>query len=104
MHVYIFEYASGEELTVFAESFDQAAELFVIHRWLQGIKDESFAIRRALREVKDRQREHMIEAMRRREIGIGRYDPNEGYTVVPVIDAGEEGTGAPWDNIHGCDK
>jgi hypothetical protein len=97
---YIFdvEFGSSETLTIFAESFDQAATIFVTYQSLHGNEPECFTIGRAtIRAARDgRVREHMRIAMRRREIGIGRYDPETGYTVVPVIDANDGGTGTPW--------
>lgn len=93
------EFAGDETLTIFADSFDQAATLFVAYRSLQGNEPECFTIGRVtLRATRDqRQREHMRRALNRGEIGIGRYDPEEGWRVLPVIDADQEGTGAPWD-------
>jgi hypothetical protein len=100
-HAYIVERDWDEPLTIFAESVDQAASLYLTFKALKGHQEpERFSIARAARGIKDdRRREHMRTAMRRREIGIGRYDPEAGYTIVPVIDANEEGTGAPWDNL-----
>jgi hypothetical protein len=97
--MFTVEFADNETLTIFANSFDQAATLFVTYRSLQGNEPERFTIGRAtLRATSDRrQREHMRIALNRREIGIGRYDPEEGWRVLPVIDADKEGTGAPWD-------
>ena len=98
-HGYIVEFGDGETLTVFAESTNQAATIFITYRELHGhTMPESFSIGRALKEIRNpRQREHMRSALRRCEIGVGRYDPSQGYDVVPVLDADQEGSGAPWD-------
>jgi hypothetical protein len=100
-HCFKIEFGQDEVLTVFAESVNQAADMFITWRMLNGHEEpESFAIAKGFRDVTDqRQREHMRVAMLRREIGVATYDAEEGYRVVPVIDAGLEGTGAPWDDL-----
>jgi hypothetical protein len=100
-HAYTVEGVWHEPLTVFAESFDQAATIYVTYRVLQGQDEpEQFSIGRAARGITDeRQREHMRVALHRREVGIGQYDPAHGWRVLPVIDADQEGSGAPWDTM-----
>lgn len=97
-HAYIVEREWDEPMTIFADSFDQAANLYLAYMALRGDDPEQFSIGRGARGIQDeREREHMRIALNRREIGIGRYDREEGWRVLPVMDADEEGTGAPWD-------
>lgn len=98
-HAYTIERPWDAPLTIFAESFDQAASIYLTYKALQGHQEpEQFSIARAARGLKDeRQREHMRIALNWRVTGIGRYNREEGWRVLPVIDANQDGRGAPWD-------
>lgn len=97
-HCYTVKHGFDLPLTVFAESADQAASIFLIYRSLKGLEEPAeFSIASGFRGLQDeRKREHMRVAMLRREIGIGIYDPEEGFNVFPVIDAAEGGELYPF--------
>lgn len=81
--MHIFEIRSGQEAkaTVFARSHDQAAQLFMAWRMLNGIEvPEPMEVFEHHPQGTQR---HADKALSLGVAGIGYYDPHAGWTIVP---------------------
>lgn len=79
------------EVAVFAHSYDQAAELFLSWHVIRNPDTApSFEIRERNAAWPGLDTSALHEALRRGVIGVGRYDPAEGWQIIPPADFWEE--------------
>ena len=90
MHLYLVTAANGPELSVFAESFNGASELYLA--WWLAHRDEplpSFEVKQRNASWPGLDTKLLDEALSLGIAGIGRFDPNKGWTIVSPT-CGEE--------------
>jgi hypothetical protein len=83
MHLYLVTPADGPELSVFAESFNGASELYLV--WWLARRDEplpSFEVKQRNASWPGFDTKLLDEALSLGIAGIGRFDPNNGWTIV----------------------
>lgn len=91
MHLYQVTPTAGPELSVFADSFDQASNLFMAW-WLVHQNDPlpSFEVKQRNRAWLGPDTQLLEEALSRDLAGIGHFDPAKGWTIVSPAYVEEE--------------
>lgn len=90
MHLFEVITIDGIILSVFAESFEDAATLFTgWHVANHGTLIPDFEIRQRNPRWPGLNTQHLVQAMAQGETGIGRYDPKHGWAILSPLDRGE---------------
>ncbi len=77
--------ASGAKLSVFATGFDEAAGIFTA--WYANHHDDylsKFEVAERNPSWLGLNTEHLLEALALNISGVGRYDPNKGWEILPT--------------------
>lgn len=85
MHLYLVTPSDAPELSVFAETFTQASELFTVW-WLTHRKGTlpSFEIKQRNPSWQGLDTKLLAEALSLDLAGIGNFDPIQGWTISPI--------------------
>lgn len=85
MRLFQITMASSAKLSVFAKSYDQAAGIHI--DWFAnhyGDSASSFEVAERNPSWPGLNTQHLKEALALKTAGVGRYDPNKGWTIVPT--------------------
>lgn len=90
MHLFEVIGTDGTILPVFGENFDEAATLFTAwHMVNQAGELPDFEVRQRNPRWPGLNTQHLVEALARNTVGIGRYDPRKGWSIVSPLDRPE---------------
>ncbi len=85
MHMFKIIATGSATLTVFAESYDAAAEVFAgWHLGTYGTQPGAFEVLKRNRRWQGLNRAHVDAVLARGITGVATYDPTEGWTVTPL--------------------
>jgi hypothetical protein len=90
MHLFEIIATDGTILPVFGDDFDEVATLFTAWHMVNREGElPDFEVRRRNPRWPGLNTQHLVEALARNTVGIGRYDRRKGWSIVSPLDRPE---------------
>ena len=90
MHLFEIIAVDGTTLSVFGADFDEAATLFMAWHLANVVPPlPDFEVRQRNPRWPGLNTQHLLDALARNTVGVGRYDPVHGWAILSPLDRGE---------------